>query len=185
MCKKRCRWAENVNELYTRYHDEQWGVPVRDDGELFEMLILESFHCGLSWLLVLTKREHFRAAFDGFDPHKMALYGEEKISELMENNGIIRNRRKIDAAVKNAAAFLRTQQEFGSFSNYIWSFTGGQTVKNTDDVMRTKSELSDKVAKDMKKRGFAFMGSVTVYSYLQAVGVINDHETSCFRYNEV
>ena len=103
----------------------------------------------------------------------------------MENSGIIRNRRKIDAAVKNAAAFIRTQREFGSFSNYIWSFTGGQTVKNTDDVMRTKSELSDKVAKDMKKRGFAFMGSVTVYSYLQAVGVINDHETSCFRYNEV
>ena len=110
MCKKRCRWAENVNELYTRYHDEQWGVPVRDDGELFEMLILESFHCGLSWLLVLTKREHFRAAFDGFDPHKMALYGEEELSELREKIALIRNRRKIDAAGKNTTGSLTSSR---------------------------------------------------------------------------
>ena len=182
---KRCRWAENVEPVYQAYHDEKWGVPCHDDRELFAMLILESFHCGLSWLIILKKRANFEKAFDNFDAEKMAEYGNEKIEELMNDTGIVRNRRKITAAIGSAKAYLETIKEFGSFDNYIWLFTEGKTVKNTDDEFRDRSELSDRVAKDMKKRGFGFMGTVTVYSYLQAVGVINDHETTCYRYNEV
>lgn len=178
----RCAWAQNAEPIYQAYHDEKWGVACHDDRELFAMLILESFHCGLSWLLILKKRENFERAFDGFDPAKMAEYDENKIKMLMEDKGIVRNRRKIEAAVKNAKAYLETVKEFGSFDSYIWHFTGGMVIKNHDDVFRDRSELSDKVSKDMKKRGFGFMGTVTTYSYLQAVGVIDDHETSCFKY---
>ena len=182
---KRCKWAENVVPIYEKYHDVQWGVPVYDDHELFEMLVLESFHCGLSWLLVLKKREFFIEAFDGFDAEKIANYDSLKISQLLEDPKIIRNRGKILGTIENAKAFLQIQKEYGSFSSYIWSFTNGEVLKNTDDVFRDRSPLSDLVSKDLKKRGCKFLGTVTVYSYLQAVGVINDHETQCFRYNEV
>lgn len=185
MEKQRCKWAVSVSPVYEKYHDEQWGVPVYDDHTLFEMLILESFHCGLSWLIILNKREHFSLAFDGFIPENIANYKEDKVNELMLNKNIVRNRRKIMATIENAKAFLSIQKEFGSFSSYIWGFTKGETITNKSDVFLNHSPLSDMVAKDMKRRNMHFLGTVTVYSYLQAVGIINDHETSCFRYKEI
>lgn len=177
---QRCAWAKG--ELMERYHDTEWGVPTRQDQRLYEMLLLEAFQAGLSWYVVLKKREAFRSAFDGFDPLRIAAYGEEKIQELLQNEGIIRSRRKIQGAIANAQCFLRVQQEFGSFAAYLYSFTDGQTLTNTTDAFPTHTELSDRMAKDMKKRGFHYMGSVTLYSYLQAVGLVNDHETGCFCY---
>ncbi|MFR3728335.1 DNA-3-methyladenine glycosylase I [Lacrimispora sp.] len=180
MEKKRCIWVDEKSPVYVKYHDEEWGVPVHDDKKLYEMLLLETFQAGLSWITVLRKREEFRKAFDGFDAEKTASYGEDKIKELMQNPGLIRNRKKIEAAVKNARIFLQIQKEFGSFSNYLWGFTNGEIILNQDDNFPVKTELSDRLSKDLKKRGMAFVGSVTLYSYLQAVGVVNDHERSCF-----
>jgi len=182
---KRCAWAQDVPAIYKAYHDEEWGVPLRDDQKLYEMFLLETFQAGLSWITILKKRENFRAAFDNFDPIKIAAYDEEKVAALMLDAGIIRNRRKITAAVTNAAIFLDIARDFGSFSDYLWGFTGGVTVKNTSGIPPTRSELSDAISRDLTKRGMRFVGSVTIYSYLQAVGVVNDHAPDCFRYNMV
>jgi DNA-3-methyladenine glycosylase I len=180
MEKKRCFWVDESSPVYTKYHDQEWGIPVYDDKKLYEMFLLETFQAGLSWITILRKRESFREAFDGFDVEKVACYGEEKIKDLMENRGIIRNRKKIEAAVNNSRVFLTIQGEFGSFSKYLWGFTNNEVIINQDDCFPVKTELSDLVSKDLKKRGMAFVGSVTIYSYLQAIGVVNDHELSCF-----
>lgn len=180
MDKKRCFWVDETSEIYVNYHDEEWGVPVYDDERLYEMFLLETFQAGLSWITILKKREAFRKAFDGFAVEKVAAYDEKKRKELMENPGIIRNRRKIDAAVKNAGIFMEIQREYGSFSDYLWSFTDRKVVLNQDDSFPVKTELSDRVSRDLKKRGMSFVGSVTIYSYLQAVGIVNDHSLSCF-----
>ncbi len=181
---QRCGWPNlERSALYMAYHDEEWGVPSRDDAHLFEMFILESFHCGLSWLLVLQKRENFRAAFDGFDAERMAEYDDAKVAELLENPGIVRNRAKILAAIANARAFLRVREECGSFSDYLWGFVGHTPLREPYDLTRTKNALSDTVSKDLKRRGFKFMGSVTCYSYLEAVGIMNHHAPDCFCYD--
>ena len=175
--KCRCFWANPKNQRYIRYHDEEWGVPVYEDRKLFEMLILESFQAGLSWECVLNKQEAFREAFDGFDLEKVCNYDEEKIQALQNNPGIIRNRRKIQAAVDNARVFRRIQKEYGSFSNYLWHWTGGKILYETG---RSSSELSDAVSGDLKARGMKFVGTTIIYAYLQAVGVIYSHEEGCF-----
>ena len=175
----RCKWVNLNNELYVKYHDFEWGIPSYDDKYLFEMLVLESFQAGLSWECILNKREAFRKAFDGFDYKKIFLYDEEKISELLSNKVIIRNRLKINAAINNAKIFMDIQKEYGSFSKYIWGFTDGNVIVNHDDIFKTTSSLSDIVSNDLKKRGMKFVGSTIIYSYLQAIGVINDHELSC------
>lgn len=180
---KRCKWVDLNSPTYIKYHDEEWGVPKYDDRELFELLILEGFQAGLSWITVLKKREAFRNSFDNFDVKKVAKYNEAKIYELMNNAEIIRSRNKIESAINNAKVFMEIQKEFGSFSNYIWSFTAGKVIKNTDDDMKVSSPLSDEVSKELKKRGMKYVGTVIIYSYLQAIGVINDHETGCFCYN--
>src|SRR5574343_412897 len=181
----RCPWCMK-DDLYKAYHDTEWGRPSRDEQHLFEMLILESFQAGLSWYTILRKRETFREAFDGFDVQKVALYGASKKEELMQNSGIIRNRLKIEAAVSNAQAFIKVQEEFGSFANYIWGFTGGKVLDNQPitmkDVPATTAE-SDAMDKDMKKRGFKFMGSTVCYANMQSIGMVNDHLTSCFTRN--
>jgi DNA-3-methyladenine glycosylase I len=183
----RCPWCGD-DELYVRYHDEEWGTPVRDEARHFEFLLLETMQAGLSWRTILGKRENYRAAFDGFDCRKIAGYGEAKLLELMGNPGIVRNRRKIEGAVRNAAAFLRVREEFGSFDAYVWSWTGGRPLVNRWTEMRqipVSTELSDRLSKDMKRRGFAYVGSVTLYSHLQAIGVVNDHVVGCFRWREL
>jgi len=177
---KRCFWVDEKSDIYVKYHDEEWGIPKYDDRDLFELLILEGFQAGLSWLCVLKKREAFRKAFDNFDVYKVANYDEDKIEELVKNEGIIRSRNKIESAVKNAKIFIEIQKEFGSFSNYIWGFTGGKIIKNTTDKFNTSTPLSDKISEDLKKRGMKYVGSVIIYSYLQSIGIVNDHETSCF-----
>ena len=179
--KTRCRWANPKNERYIRYHDEEWGVPVHDDHKLFEMLILECFQAGLSWECVLNKRDAFREAFDGFDLEKVCAYDETKLEALRNNPGIIRNRLKIQAAVINAQVFREIQQEYGSFSEYLWHWTDGKVVYETG---RTSSELSDALSKDLKKRGMKFVGTTVIYAYLQAVGVIYSHEDGCFLANQ-
>lgn len=176
--KPRCCWVNPRSPLYIRYHDEEWGVPVHDDRKLFELLILESFQAGLSWECVLNKREAFRRAFDGFDWDSVCAYGEEKLVGLERDSGIIRNKRKIRAAVANAVAFKDIQREWGSFDRYLWHWTGGSVIRETGKV---SSDLSDDVARDLKKRGMKFVGTVTIYSYLQAAGVIDSHEETCFR----
>ena len=178
----RCRWVDLKSPIYIKYHDEEWGVPKYDDKELFELLILESFQAGLSWITVLKKREDFRKAFDNFDVDKVSKYDENKILELLKNEGIIRSRQKIEAAVKNAQIYKEIQKEFGSFSSYIWSFTDGKIIKNTTDKFEVSTPLSDKVSKDLKRRGMKYTGTVIIYSYLQAIGVVNDHETTCCCY---
>ena len=175
--KIRCTWANPKNERYISYHDEEWGVPVHDDHKLFEMLILECFQAGLSWECVLNKRDAFREAFDGFDLEVVCRYGEDKINALMNNTGIIRNRLKIHAAVTNAQAFRKIQQEYGSFSNYLWNWTDNKVIYETG---QTRSNLSDTISKDLKKRGMKFVGTTVIYAYLQAVGVINSHDEGCF-----
>ncbi len=176
------------DEQYIRYHDEERGVPMHDESKHFEFLLLETMQAWLSWLTILRRRENYRKAFAGFDAKKVAQFDEDKIQELLQDEWIIRNQAKVRAAVKNAQAFLTVQKEFGSFDQYIWSFTAGSVIdnklKSIEDYKPT-SELSDTIAKDMKKRGFAFLGSTTVYAHLQAIGVINDHLVSCFRYKEV
>lgn len=179
---KRCFWVDEKSEIYVKYHDEEWGVPKYDDRELFELLILECFQAGLSWITVLKKREAFRLAFDNFDVEKVSEYDEEKIEELLKNPNIIRSRRKIESAILNAKIFIQIQKEFGSFSDYIWGFTEGKIIKNTLKEIPVSTLLSDKISNDLKKRGMKYVGTVIVYSYLQAIGVVNDHETSCFKY---
>lgn len=176
----RCNWVKSDEPLYIRYHDEEWGKPVHEDRTLFEFLLLEGFQAGLSWLTVLKKREAFRAAFDDFDYQKIACYSEQKIEELLQNPQIIRSRLKIKAAVSNAAAFIKIQHEFGSFDKYIWSFTNGQQMRYNIFPCPASNSLSDKISKDLKKRGMKYVGSVIIYSYLQAIGIINDHEPHCF-----
>lgn len=186
--KKRCEWVPLDNPLYVKYHDEEWGVPIHDDRLLLEFLILEGMQAGLSWLTILRKRENFRAAFDYFDPRKIALYNEKKIGELMQNSGIIRNRLKITAAVQNAKAFLDVQAEFGSFDTYIWQFVEGKPIINQWKTLKeipAKTPLSDTTSKELKKRGFKFVGSTIIYAHMQATGMVNDHTVDCFRYQEV
>ena len=178
---KRCSWCNPKNETYVKYHDEEWGRPLYDDQKLYELLLLECFQAGLSWECVLNKRESFRAAFDGFDIDKVIAYDEEKTQALMNDPGIIRNRLKIKAAVNNSIAFKAIQKEFGSFSNYIWSFTGNKVVLE-EFTVRTTSPLSDAISKDLKKRGMTFVGSTIIYSFLQAMGVINGHSKDCMCY---
>ena len=183
----RCGWCLG-NELYEAYHDEEWGVPVKDDATLFEFLVLETFQAGLSWLTILKKRENFRRAFDNFDYLKISRFTETKIEALLQNEGIIRNKLKVRATVSNAQAFMKVQQEFGSFSSYIWDFVDGQPIKNKITNYKegpANTALSDTISKDLKKRGFKFVGSTVVYAHMQATGMINDHEVTCFRYEEV
>ena len=175
---KRCAWVNMKNPLYIQYHDEQWGVPLHDDRALFELLILEGFQTGLSWECVLNKRDAFRRAFDGFDPETVSRYNEEKCAALLADPGIIRNRLKVQAAVTNAQVFLDIQRQFGSFDAYIWGFTGRQVVYEPYD-MRTTSPLSDQISRDLKKRGMKFVGSTIIYSYLQAMGILNAHGKEC------
>lgn len=175
--KTRCGWVPTQDPCYIRYHDEEWGVPVHDDHKLFELLILENFQAGLSWACILHKRESFRRAFDGFDPEKVCAYGEEKLAALAQDPSIVRNRLKIRAAVNNARVFKAIQQAWGSFDRYLWHWTDGKTICETGKV---SSVLSNAVSRDLKERGMKFVGTVIVYSYLQAVGVINSHEDTCF-----
>lgn len=185
--KHKCGWCVG-DDLYEAYHDTEWGVPVYDDDTLFEFLILETFQAGLSWITILRKRENFRKAFDGFDYKKIANYKQNKIDSLLQDAGIIRNKLKVNATVTNAQAFMEVQKEFGSFSNYIWAFIGGKPIKNAwQDYKQAPAttELSDTISKDLKKRGFKFVGSTVIYAHMQATGMVNDHEVGCFRYNEV
>lgn len=185
--KKRCFWVSD-DPLYIEYHDNEWGVPVYDDDKLFEFLILETFQAGLSWITVLKKRENFRKAFDNFDYKKIAKYSEDKYEELLQDAGIIRNKLKIRATITNAQAFMKVQEEFGTFSKYIWAFTNGKPIVNKfekrEEVPAT-TELSDAISKDLKKRGFKFVGSTVIYAHMQATGMVNDHTIDCFRYHEV
>ena len=185
--KHRCGWCKG-DALYEAYHDNEWGVPVYDDNTLFEFLILETFQAGLSWITILRKRENFRKAFDNFDYQKIARYNQDKIDELLEDAGIIRNKLKVNATVSNAQSFIQIQKEFGSFSKYIWTFVNGKPIKNKcmtmQDVPATTA-ISDVLSKDLKKRGFKFVGPTVVYAHMQATGMVNDHEVGCFRYNEV
>lgn len=184
MKKTRCKWVSN-DELYIKYHDEEWGKPVYDDNVLFEFLVLESFQAGLSWITILKKRENFRKAFDNFNDKKIVTYNDAKIEELMQNEGIIRHRGKIEATINNAKVFQEIQKEFGSFSDYLWNYVNRKPIdsklKNIKDAV-TKTEISDALAKDLKKRGFKFMGLTTVYAFMQAVGMVNDHVATCFCY---
>lgn len=173
----RCKWCNLKNPIYIQYHDREWGVPVYDDHRLFEMLILESFQAGLSWECVLNKRKHFRKAFDNFELEKVCAYDEKKIEELKNNKDIIRNRLKINAAINNAKIYKDIIKEYGCFSSYIWGFSDGQIIYEYD---KTTSKLSDTISKDLKNRGMKFVGSTIIYSYLQAVGIINSHEEECF-----
>ena len=187
MTKNRCTWCVG-NPLYEAYHDKEWGVPVYDDDTLFEFLILETFQAGLSWITVLKKRENFRNAFDNFDYLKVANYNQKKIDSLLQDAGIIRNKLKVKATITNAQAFIKIQEEFGSFSKYIWGFTDGKPIKNAFKDLKdvpANTPLSDTISKDLKKRGFKFVGTTVVYAHMQATGMVNDHTTDCFRYNEV
>ncbi|PVW14153.1 DNA-3-methyladenine glycosylase I [Marixanthomonas spongiae] len=187
MNKQRCSWCGD-DPLYIAYHDTEWGVPVRDDKTLFEFLLLETFQAGLSWITILRKRENFRKAFDGFDYKKIAQYDQKKIDSLLQNAGIIRNKLKVNSAVTNAQAFMKVQEEFGSFSNYIWGFVDGKPIQNNLKTLENapaNTPLSDKISKGLKKRGFKFVGSTVVYAHMQATGMVNDHVTSCFRHQEI
>lgn len=185
--KHRCGWCVG-DTLYEAYHDTEWGIPIYDDAKLFEFLILETFQAGLSWITILRKRENFRNALDNFDYKKIANYSEGKIEELLQDSGIIRNKLKIKATITNARAFMEIQNEFGSFSSYIWNFTDGKPIKNSVTYYKNapaNTPLSDAISKDLKKRGFKFVGTTVMYAHMQATGMVNDHEVTCFRYNEV
>lgn len=187
MNKTRCIWCKD-DPLYTAYHDTEWGVPIYDDRLLFEFLILEGMQAGLSWITVLRKREAFRAAFSNFNAKKIIKYDDHKIDLLLNDAGIIRNKLKINAAIQNANAFLKTQKECGSFSEYIWHFVNGKTIQNhwkNPKQVPAKTDVSDLMSKDLKKRGFKFVGSTICYAYMQAVGIVNDHAADCFRYKEL
>lgn len=184
--KKRCFWVTD-SQLYKEYHDNEWGKPVYEDKILFEFLLLETFQAGLSWITILNKRENFRKAFDNFDYQKIAKYSESKYESLLQDAGIIRNKLKIRSAITNAQLFMEVQQEFGSFSKFIWSYVDGTPILNKftkrDEVPAT-TKLSDKISKDLKKRGFKFVGSTVIYAFMQAVGLVNDHTTDCFKYQK-
>jgi len=185
--KKRCPWV-GEDDLYIKYHDEEWGVPVYDDQKLFEFLILEGAQAGLSWITILKKRENYRKLFDNFDAKKIEKYKSRKIEELLNDAGIVRNRLKINSTISNAKAFLKICEQYGSFSEYIWSFTNGKPLINQWKLLQdipAKTELSDKMSKDLKKAGFNFIGSTICYAFMQAVGIVNDHTLDCFRYHEV
>ena len=180
--KLRCSWCEK-DDLYRDYHDNEWGKPVYDDDKLFEFLILETFQAGLSWFTILKKRENFRTAFDNFDYKKVAQYDEEKVQELLQDAGIIRNKLKVRGTISNAIAFMEVQKEFGSFSKYIWNFTDGKPIENNRKSLRevpSTTPLSDAISKDLKKRGFKFVGSTVVYAHMQATGMVNDHLVDCW-----
>lgn len=188
MKKKRCAWVNLKNERYIKYHDQEWGVPVHDDRKLFEMIVLEGMQAGLSWETVLNKREAFKVAFDDFLPARVVKYDDAKIEELLQNKGIIRNRLKIKSAIKNARAFLSIQKEFGSFDKYIWGFVDNKPIINkyrTWKEIPAKTELSDAISKDLKKRGMNFVGSTIIYAFMQAIGMVNDHEITCPRYKQL
>lgn len=188
MNKTRCPWASDTFDQYIRYHDEEWGIPVHDDRVHFEFLILEGAQAGLSWSTILKKREEYRKVFAGFDPNAVAQFGEKEVEELMGNPGIVRNRLKIQSAIRNAKAFLKIQKEFGSFDSYIWAYTDGKPIRNSFTEMNqvpAQTELSAKISKDLKKRGMNFVGSTIIYAYMQACGLVNDHTTDCFRRSEV
>lgn len=187
MEKHKCGWCLG-DDLYEAYHDKEWGVPVKDDDTLFEFLILETFQAGLSWITILRKRENFRKAFDHFDYKKIAKYDQAKKDKLLQDPGIVRNKLKVNATVTNAQAFIKVQEEFGSFSKYIWNFVDGKPIKNKIKNYKNapaNTKLSDALSKDLKKRGFKFVGSTVVYAHMQATGMVNDHEMNCFRYEEV
>jgi DNA-3-methyladenine glycosylase I len=180
----RCEWAKT--DLSVAYHDNEWGVPLHDDERLFEFLILEGAQAGLSWETILKKRENYRAAFDQFDPSKVAKYGPPRVAKLLGNPGIIRNRLKIEASIQNAKAFLAVQEEFSSFDNYVWRFVNGRPLRRKrSSEVPARTEISDKLSSDLKKRGFKFVGSTICYAFMQAVGMANDHSASCFRYQEI
>ena len=177
--KNRCSWVNLNEEIYVKYHDEEWGIPTHDDQELFEMLVLESFQAGLSWITILKKRENFKKAFDNFDVEKVANYDENKVEELRLNEGIIRHKGKITSAINNAKVFIEIQEEFGSFDEYIWGFTDGEIIKAE---FKTESELSKNISKDLKKRGMKFVGPTIIYSYLESIGIIDNHQENCFKF---
>ncbi|MDX1518872.1 MAG: DNA-3-methyladenine glycosylase I [Gammaproteobacteria bacterium] len=184
---KRCSWC-GEDPLYVRYHDREWGVPVHSDRKLFEFLVLEGAQAGLSWITVLRKRPAYREAFDQFDYNTVARYNERKIQSLLKNPGIIRNRLKVRSAVSNARAFIRVREEFGTFNNYIWSFVDGKPLRNKWRSMKelpARTDLSDRISRDLKQRGFSFVGSTIVYAHMQATGMVNDHVIDCFRYAEL
>ena len=185
--KNRCEWCGG-EPIYVDYHDKEWGVPVHDDRLHFEMIILDGAQAGLSWITILKRRDSYREAFNNFNPEKLARFSDKKIEKLLQNPGIIRNKLKVHSAVKNAKAFLEIQKEFGSFDKYIWQFTGNGTIHNSWQEMKeipAKTPESDTMSKDLKKRGFSFVGSTICYAYMQAAGMVNDHVTDCFRYEEV
>lgn len=185
---KRCAWVNMEKDFYREYHDTEWGVQVHDETMMFEFLTLEAFQAGLSWEIILKKRENFREAFDHFGYKKIAKYGEDKVQELLGNAGIIRNQLKIRATINNAQRFMEVQEEFGTFCKYFWDFTGGKPIVNKWKKMGeipASTPLSDEIAKDLKKRGFKFLGSTVIYAHMQAIGMVNDHEVSCFRYKEL
>jgi len=185
--KIRCPWPSD-DKLMIKYHDKEWGVPLHNDKKLFEFLILEGFQAGLSWRTILYKRENFRKAFDNLDYSKVAKYDKRKINSLLKDAGIIRNRLKIEGAITNAKAFLQVRKEFGTFDRYIWSFVGGKPIQNKFKSLKelpARTELSDQISEDLKKRGFKFVGSTIIYAHMQATGMVNDHIISCYRYREV
>lgn len=185
--KNRCEWC-GEDPLYVEYHDKDWGVPVHDDRMHFEMVILEGAQAGLSWITILKRRDSYREAFDNFDVQKVSRYSDKKKEKLLQNPGIIRNKLKVNAAVENAKAFINVQKEFGSFDKYIWQFTGNKTIHNKWKSLKeipAKTAESDTMSKDLKKRGFSFVGSTICYAYMQSIGMVNDHVTSCFRYKEI
>ena len=185
--KTRCPWPSD-DKLMIKYHDKEWGVPLHNDRKLFEFLILEGFQAGLSWRTILYKRDNFRKAFDNFDFNKVAKYDRRKINSLLKNAGIVRNKLKIEGAIQNAKALLQVRKEFGTFDKYIWSFVNGKPIQNKFKSLKelpTKSELSDKISDDLKKRGFKFVGSTIVYAHMQATGMVNDHLVSCYRYKRL
>jgi len=187
MEKHRCGWCLG-DKLYEKYHDEEWGVPNKNDEKLFEFLVLETFQAGLSWITILRKRENFRRAFDGFDYTKIYCYNQSKIDDLLQDKSIVRNKLKIMATITNAQAFTKIQDDFGSFSNYIWGFIDCKPIKNRFEDCRdvpANTPLSDKISKDFKKRGFKFVGSTVVYAFMQAIGMVNDHNINCFRYDKI
>jgi DNA-3-methyladenine glycosylase I len=185
--KTRCAWS-GTDPLYVAYHDMEWGVPVHDDRILFEFLVLEGAQAGLSWITILRKRDAYRQAFDGFDPEKVARYGARKVESLLKNAGIVRNRAKVESAIKNARAYATVQEEFGSFDAYQWRFVDGRSVQNRRRAMSevpARTPASDALSKDLKQRGFSFVGSTIIYAHMQAVGMVNDHVVDCFRHREV
>jgi len=185
--KKRCEWVQGKKENYLNYHDSEWGIPVHDDRLHFEMLILEGAQAGLSWETVLNKRERYRLVYDNFDPYSVASYNNEKIEQLMTDSGIIRNRRKIEASIKNAKVFTEIQSEFGSFDAYIWGYVSYQPIINafhSISQVPAKTKIAEIISKDLKKRGMNFVGPTIIYAYMQAVGIVNDHTRDCFRYGQ-